>query len=162
MDTASDPTPPDSEGDAHGESHLSVRECWALLRASELGRLAVETEDGPDVFPINVVVDAGTVVFRSAEGAKLEAIDASSRVAFEIDGIEGDNAWSVVLRGTACRIRNVHDVFEAVELGVSPIQSGPKPSLVRITPHSVSGRSFTPTDRTEWSIEPLTRRDPID
>jgi len=49
---------------------LSESECWALLRASSVGRLAVWLEDHPEIFPINYAVDHGTVVFRSSAGTK--------------------------------------------------------------------------------------------
>jgi uncharacterized protein len=53
--------------------------CWALLRSQEAGRLAVLIADRPEIFPINYVVDHGTVVFRTAEGTKLAgAVDATS------------------------------------------------------------------------------------
>ena len=52
---------------------LDTHMCLDLLRRREVGRLAVSITDHPDIFPINDVVDRGTVVFRTAEGTKLAA-----------------------------------------------------------------------------------------
>src|SRR4051794_39359108 len=52
---------------------LTVDACWALLRAADIGRLAVVVGDRPEIFPVNFVVDHGTVVIRTAPGTKLAA-----------------------------------------------------------------------------------------
>ena len=77
--------------------------CWNLLRSAEVGRLAVSIKDQPDIFPINFVVDHGTVVFRTAEGTKLAAAVLGRGVAFEADGFDAGagEAWSVVIKGRA-------------------------------------------------------------
>ena len=54
-----------------GVTGLPANACWALLRSQEVGRLAVSIADRPEIFPVNYVVDHGTVVFRTAEGTKL-------------------------------------------------------------------------------------------
>jgi hypothetical protein len=38
-----------------------------LLRSAEVGRLAVSVADHPDIFPINYLVDHGTIVFWTGE-----------------------------------------------------------------------------------------------
>ena len=52
---------------------LGESDCWELLDHAQVGRLAVDIAGQPDIFPINDVVDRGTVVFRTAEGTKLAA-----------------------------------------------------------------------------------------
>ena len=54
-----------------GMTILAADACWPLLRDAEVGRLAVVIGDHTDIFPINHIVDHGTLVFRSAEGTKL-------------------------------------------------------------------------------------------
>lgn len=127
---------------------LSERECWEHLRAEAYGRLAVIGEDGPTIYPINVVVDHATVVFRTTQGAKVDAIRDDSRVAFEVDGWDDDDgtAWSVVITGVAKEVVRMLDAVPAAELGVTPWQAGPKPIFIRITPTTVSGRRFRRTD----------------
>ena len=49
-----------------GTTILESNECWALLRAADVGRLAVSIAERPDIFPVNFAVDHGTIVFRTA------------------------------------------------------------------------------------------------
>ena len=126
---------------------LNEHECWDLLRRSEVGRLAVSSGDHPDIFPLNYVVDHGTVVFRTAQGTKfIEAVLGLS-VAFEVDGeLEGE-AWSVVLKGRAFPIENMYELFDAMDLPLYPWNRAPKHEFVRIIPDQVTGRRFFVTDR---------------
>lgn len=156
-----DPTSPPDTPDA---TTLSSKACWELIRDQPYGRLAVVGVDGADIFPINALVDHGTVVFRTAAGAKLDAIANDPRVAFEVDGYDATSrtAWSVIIRGTARRVTDVHEGVDVVELGVTPWQHGPKPEFVRLEPTSVAGRRFERTDREEWSIGDVHRTTAID
>jgi hypothetical protein len=123
---------------------LAPDECWALLRGSEVGRLAIAVMNRPDIFPINYVVDHGSVVFRTAEGTKLAGAVLGTAVAFEVDGYdpEGGEAWSVVLKGRAIELTKLLDVFDATDLPLFPWHTSPKPRFVRIEPESVTGRRF--------------------
>lgn len=123
---------------------LTPRACWEKLRGEAYGRLAVTDDDGPMVYAVNTVVEHGTVVFRTADGSKLQAIRNDPRVAFEVDGVDEDTglAWSVVIRGTACELLQIDDVVAVAELEVTPWQAGAKPIYVRIDPHTVAGREF--------------------
>jgi len=118
--------------------------CWKLLRSAEVGRLAVSIKDQPDIFPINFVVDHGTVVFRTAEGTKLAAAVLGRGVAFEADGFDAGagEAWSVVIKGRAEEVLKMIEVFEATDLPLFPWLTSPKPRFVRIVPESVTGRTF--------------------
>jgi nitroimidazol reductase NimA-like FMN-containing flavoprotein (pyridoxamine 5'-phosphate oxidase superfamily) len=122
---------------------LSTNECWALLRDSVVGRLAVTVNGDPDIFPVNPVVDHGTIVFRTTAGTKLAATKGRN-VAFEVDGYDTDTAraWSVVVKGTAHEIWEVEETLRALRLPLFPWQSGRKPRFVRIEPTSVTGRRF--------------------
>jgi nitroimidazol reductase NimA-like FMN-containing flavoprotein (pyridoxamine 5'-phosphate oxidase superfamily) len=130
--------------DRPGMTILEPDECWALLEASEVGRLAVAIRNHPDVFPVNYVVDRGAGVFRTAEGTKLAAAVLGVSVAFEIDGYDPDagEAWSIVVKGRAVEIERMQDVFEALDLPLFPWHAAPKHRFVRIEPDDVSGRRF--------------------
>ena len=130
--------------DLFGTEVLETNVCWQLLRDSEVGRLAVSITDHPDIFPVNFVVDHGTVVFRTAEGTKLAAAVLGCAVAFEVDGYDPDcgDAWSVVLKGRATEIERMQDVFDALDLPLFPWHTSPKPRFVRIEPSDISGRRF--------------------
>lgn len=128
---------------------LSESDCWALLRTVDVGRLATPTaQGGVDIFPLNHVVDQGSIVFRTTLGTKLaQALDAAE-VAFEADNAarrhdqQGDDPWSVVVHGTAELITRHTDLFDSFELAVSPWHVSNKPYFVRLVPTGVSGRRF--------------------
>jgi nitroimidazol reductase NimA-like FMN-containing flavoprotein (pyridoxamine 5'-phosphate oxidase superfamily) len=123
---------------------LEVSECWSRLRTSDVGRIAVYSEaDGVDIFPVNHVVDGGTVVFRTADGTKLSSIEDGYAAAFEVDGTDkDDHAWSVVVKGTAHVILRREELFDIFDLDVRPWHDGDKPCFVRISPVLVTGRDF--------------------
>jgi nitroimidazol reductase NimA-like FMN-containing flavoprotein (pyridoxamine 5'-phosphate oxidase superfamily) len=127
---------------------LEAHQCWTLLRSCEVGRLAVVIANRPDIFPVNFVVDRGTVVFRTAEGTKLAAAVLGRAVAFEVDGYDAgsEEAWSVVVKGPAREVEAMHELFDAVELPLVPWHTGPKHRYVRITPLEVTGRRFGVAD----------------
>jgi nitroimidazol reductase NimA-like FMN-containing flavoprotein (pyridoxamine 5'-phosphate oxidase superfamily) len=127
-----------------GMTILEPDACWNRLKSSEVGRLAVAIADQPDIFPINFVVDHGTVVFRTAEGTKLAAAVLGRGVAFEVDGFarELGEAWSVVVKGRATELHQMIEIFEATDLPLFPWLTSPKPRFVRIVPDSITGRSF--------------------
>ena len=96
--------------DALGVEILEPNSCWELLRANDVGRLAVAITDHPDIFPINYIVERGTVVFRTAEGTMFRSdpgpqIDSivDVPVVFEADMIDDRtrSGWTVVVRGIA-------------------------------------------------------------
>jgi uncharacterized protein len=134
--------------DRLGITVLEANTCWGLLRSTEVGRLAVAVGTQPDIFPINYVVDHGTLVFRTAEGTKLAAAVLGRGVAFEIDGYDAEagDAWSVVVKGRATEIERMQDVFDAVDLPLFPWHASPKHRFVRIEPEDISGRRFRVVD----------------
>ena len=127
---------------------LTPDRCWALLRSCEVGRLAVSIAGQPDIFPVNFVVDHGTVVFRTAEGTKLAAAVLGRGVAFEVDGYDAarGEAWSVVVKGSAREIDGMHELFDAADLPLFPWHAGPKHRYVRVVTVEVTGRRFAVVD----------------
>ena len=87
----------------HGESMtvLSEDESWHLLASMALGRLVTCLEGQPAIFPVNFVVQRRTVLFRTAEGAKLFSAVMNNRVAFEADDHNVSEGWSVIVKGRA-------------------------------------------------------------
>lgn len=134
----------DQRDDAPDIETLSASQCWEICRDADFGRLAVIVGDHPELFPINYVVDHGTVVFRTAPGTKLDAALAGAPVAFEVDGFDPSSgkAWSVVLKGSAERMASIEDVLASVLLPLFPWQGGEKNNFVRIVPTEISGRRF--------------------
>jgi uncharacterized protein len=133
-------------------TELSESACWALLRTTSVGRLAVWVDDHPDIFPLNYAVDHGTVVFRSKAGTKTSAALSDLPVALEADGYDAETAeaWSVVIRGRGEEISRSSDLLDTIELPLFPWQAGDKGRFVRIVPTSVSGRRFPIADPSIW------------
>jgi uncharacterized protein len=131
---------------------LSESQCWALLRTTSVGRLAVWMEDHPDIFPLNYAVDHGTVVFRSRAGTKVSAALSDSPVALEADGFDAETAkaWSVVIKGNAEEITRGPDLMDTIDLPLFPWQAGDKGRFIRIIPTTTSGRRFPIADPSAW------------
>ncbi len=124
---------------------LSTSTCWALLREAEVGRIALHgTDDEIEIFPINYIVDHGSIVFKTATGTKLALADQHGRAAFEADDFDfySGTAWSVVLRGTPEVIKHHDDVIASFDLQVRTWHVGHKPTYVRLTPDVLTGRRF--------------------
>jgi hypothetical protein len=132
--------------------NLEHHECWAMLRAVSVGRLAVLADGRPDIFPINYTVDGGTLVFRTGEGTKLAGASKGAAVALEADGVDPDSglAWSVVAKGTADVVTGTEQVMDTSRLYLFPWQAGKKDAFVRITPDSLTGRRFKVTEPLTW------------
>jgi nitroimidazol reductase NimA-like FMN-containing flavoprotein (pyridoxamine 5'-phosphate oxidase superfamily) len=139
-------------GESEGILTLEPRDCWTLLRTTDVGRLAVNVRGEPDIFPINFVVDHGSIVFRTASGTKLAFAVIGSKVAFEADGYDADSklAWSVVLKGAAHPIENLHEFLDAARLPLFPWHESPKNHFVRVEPDEISGRRFPVVDQERW------------
>jgi nitroimidazol reductase NimA-like FMN-containing flavoprotein (pyridoxamine 5'-phosphate oxidase superfamily) len=128
---------------------LSESECWTLLRTVDVGRLATPTSrGGVEIFPVNHVVDQGSIVFRTAVGTKLTSALEAAEIAFEADNAapsqteQRDDPWSVVVHGTAVLITLETELFDTFDLTVHPWHVSNKPHFVRLVPTVVSGRRF--------------------
>ena len=123
-------------------SILSATQCWDRLHSNAFARLALSVGDRPEIFPINYVVQGGTLLFRTSQGTKLAALTINESVALEIDGYDSVGGWSVVVKGKATELNQMIEIFEATDLPLFPWLTSPKPRFVRIIPDSITGRSF--------------------
>ena len=121
---------------------LSPAQCWELLNRNVFARLALSVSDRPEIFPVNYVVQRGSLVFRTAPGTKLAALTVNQHVALEIDGHDGERGWSVVVKGRAHEADFGDDEFEARASGLHPWVATVKQVFVRIQPEEVTGRAF--------------------
>ena len=121
---------------------LTRSECFGLLAGGIFGRVAVDDDHGPVIFPVSFVLDRHTVVFRTEPGTKLHAARRGSRVCFEADGTDaaGRTAWSVIVRG---EITEVTDPAELARLRTLPLRvqaPGARGHYVKILPAVLTGR----------------------
>lgn len=125
---------------------LDQSACWARLGTRRVGRLAVSVSNRPDIFPVNYVVDDGTVVVQTAPGFKLAAAVLGSGVAFEVDDIDEalHTGWSVVIHGRASEVESVEDLLAAEDLHIEPWAEGTKNHFIRIEVDEITGRRIPP------------------
>jgi uncharacterized protein len=138
--------------DDPGVTTVPEHTCWMLLRSVEVARLAVSVDARPDIFPVNFVVDHGTLVFRTGEGSKYAAMMANPVVAVEVDGYDASaqEAWSVVIHGRVEEIKQLHERIESMDLPLFPWHASAKSRFVRIVPELISGRRFPVVDNSNW------------
>lgn len=121
---------------------MSTQECWAVLDRERFGRLAVAVQGEPDIFPINFLVDNGTLLMRTAAGTKLTELVINAAVAVEADGRDGDEAWSVIVKGLARMVDSFSETYADDEKHLETWLPSDKPIYVEITVRDISGRRF--------------------
>ncbi len=124
---------------------LPAHECWKLLRDAPFGRLALCIQGVPGIFPVNFVVEHGTIVFRTSEGTK-SRFSEKAPVALEADGFLNGGAlvWSVIVHGQAATINQTGELMDTVTLPLHPWEMGRKDRFMRLVPETITGRSFAP------------------
>ena len=121
---------------------LDAAECWRLIPAEGVGRLAYDGQFGLTVLPVRYQVDHGSLVFRVALGSPTDedlrtGIEgAEYRVAVEIDAV-GDG-WFVLIQGDAYHSDPEADHASAAEPGIE-LRAGAE-HFVRIKPAVIKGR----------------------
>lgn len=131
---------------------LTDEQSWELLEGTKHGRLVVSVAGEPDIFPVNYVTAGRKIYLRTAPGNKLAQLTINSKVLFETDGILSDQAWSVVLRGSARVLSNSAELEKVEALGLKTWVPTLKDFYVEIDPSSVSGRHFNFGEQPEREI----------
>lgn len=116
-------------------------ECWEMLHAHELGRLAWADDDQVTILPVNYAVDERTIVFRTAEGSKAEAVVHDRPLAFQIDSVEGEIGRSVLVRGRG-HVLPASEEARLEQVGLRAWLGPGRPILVVVDPTDVSGRRY--------------------
>lgn len=122
---------------------LDVDTAMRLLADHHVGRIALNADGGPVVVPVNYVFDAGTILFRTDRGPKLQAAERREDAAFQIDHVDEVHrvGWSVLVRG---RLAQVVDAGELGHLDATvpdPFAHGDgKRYHVRLLPRVITGR----------------------
>jgi nitroimidazol reductase NimA-like FMN-containing flavoprotein (pyridoxamine 5'-phosphate oxidase superfamily) len=127
---------------------LDENECLRLISPGGVGRLAFSGRFGLTVFPVNYVVQDGSIVFRTAEysptGEDLRTGMPSAEydVAFEVDAVDVDarEGWSVLIHGPAHHMDSPPEHAQTQETGVEPWPGGERGHGIRITPTRITGR----------------------
>ena len=131
--------------------NLSDEESLELLATKTFGRLVVRRKDDMDLFPLNYLVHEGEIYFRTAEGSKMFSLTLNNDVLFEADNVDGDSqeAWSVVVKGTARTLSSNAEIEAADQLPLKPWLPTLKYNYVVVSPNEISGRKFHLGDEPE-------------
>jgi nitroimidazol reductase NimA-like FMN-containing flavoprotein (pyridoxamine 5'-phosphate oxidase superfamily) len=122
---------------------LDREECLRLLQGGRVGRIAFADDSGPDVFPVNYVMDGEDVLIATTAYGSLARSSTNDRVAFEVDELDDftESGWSVVVRGRATRESPASQTAERPQ----PWAEGNRTYVMRITPDVISGRRLIPS-----------------
>ena len=128
---------------------LTREECLDALRSKSVGRLAYTSDDGPRVIPVNYVLTADGVIFRTVPDGEVARHAMDSLCAFEIDEIDEffEAGWSVLVAGVAQLLTEAD--FRRLQYGriPEPWAAGPRILFVKIPLLQVSGRQLLPGGR---------------
>jgi uncharacterized protein len=144
------PTPPETASDAFwaaaelgsGPIELDRAECMQLLATQSVGRVAYATDAGARILPVNYVLGADCVIFRTVPDGEIFRYALNSTCAFEIDETNEffESGWSVVAVG---RLQlATEDDFAQLRYGrlPKPWAAGSRWMFVRLPCEHVSGR----------------------
>ena len=122
---------------------LTEDESWEFLGMQPVGRLATAAAGEPEIYPVNFAASNRRVFVRTAPGSKLASVAVNGRVAFEVDQLGADLAYSVVVKGTAEILADDADITDAEATGLLTYQDEESKEVwLRITPTEISGRRF--------------------
>jgi nitroimidazol reductase NimA-like FMN-containing flavoprotein (pyridoxamine 5'-phosphate oxidase superfamily) len=129
--------------DHAGLEILPFDECLRLLASVPVGRVGFFADGEIVLLPVNHVVEGHDVVFHTAHGSKLSAIEGQHLAAFEADHYNEQtrSGWSVLVSGRAEMVDAEADIQRLSRRGLHPWASAiERPFWIRIRPTSVSGR----------------------
>lgn len=117
-------------------------ECEGLLRAHRWGRLAVQVQDHPEVFPLNYAMDGHRIVFRIDRGTKLASLRQHHVASFQIDEVDEEQrtGWSVMAVGPITEVIDPEDVSRLEDLGLESWVTSESIHWMRLSPHRLTGR----------------------
>lgn len=121
---------------------LTEPQCWELLGTRGIGRVGLPGSSAPVVLPVNYVVDARTIAYRTDPRGAAAPADGSA-VSFEVDRIDEHRSagWSVLILGQVHLVdtRDEEERLAALP-GSTPWARGSRPLWVRVRPVTVTGR----------------------
>jgi len=121
---------------------LGREECLRLLQSQRVGRIAFADDSGPDVLPVNFVMDGEDVLLTTTGYGAIARAASGARVAFEVDAIDEFNeaGWSVVVRGRATR----ESPFDLPAERPRSWADGTRTYVLRIKSDVITGRRLIP------------------
>ena len=130
-------------GGIQRQAPMTAAESLALLGTVPLGRIGFTSKALPVIRPVNHIIDEGSIVIRSHEGAAIMSAARPAEgavVAYEADAIdlEGHRGWSVVVTGVARLVTDPEEAARYRKL-LRPWATGQADYVIRISPELVTG-----------------------
>jgi uncharacterized protein len=129
--------------DRAGLEILHLGDCFTLLQSVPVGRIGFLAGGEVGILPVNFLLDGQDVVFRTATGTKLAAIEVGHYVSFEVDSYDpkAGTGWSVLVSGLAESVESEAEAARLDGLGLASWgATAPDRVWIRIRPTSTSGR----------------------
>jgi nitroimidazol reductase NimA-like FMN-containing flavoprotein (pyridoxamine 5'-phosphate oxidase superfamily) len=129
--------------DRAGLEILHFGDCFLLLESVPVGRIGFLAGGEVVILPVNFLVDGQDVVFRTAAGSKLSAVEVGRYVGFEADSYDAakGTGWSVVVNGLAEIVDDEEEAARLDAVGAPSWGGGASGRVwVRIRPTSITGR----------------------
>jgi uncharacterized protein len=124
-------------------SVLPVAKCEELLRAAIVGRVAYNTDEGPQIVPVNYTTVGEAIVFRTGPDTQLGRHAIGAPLAFEIDQVDyaDHKGWSVVAVGTGELVEDTRALEDATPFwNPRPWVDGERLLYVRLRWTRLTGR----------------------
>ena len=122
---------------------LSPEECVELLSNEEIGRVGFNERGQTVILPVNYAFVAGSVLFRTAPGSKLDLAMLGGPASFEVDDWDREmrSGWSVLMKGRVGEITDEWIIALAEHFGVEPwADQVPRDRWVRLEADEITGR----------------------
>ena len=121
---------------------LSTAECHEYLQQEGLGRVGVSIGALPVILPVLYRAEDNAIWFFTEEGTKLDTAVSNTVVAFEVDHLDLEGGWSVLVIGQSREETDPVRVAAMREAGLVAGAPGCRDHLISIPIGHISGRRF--------------------
>ena len=126
---------------------LSTLECHGYLQQEGLGRVAISVRALPVILPVFYRFEDNAIWFFTEEGTKLSTAVLNAVVAFEVDHLDGQGGWSVLVIGQSREETDPVRIAAMRETGLVAGAPGCRDHLISISIGHISGRRFADDSR---------------
>lgn len=140
-------TPSTSQVPVRTPVAVAEREALELAATMSVGRLALGHDNELVVIPVNFLLDARDVLFRTAEGSGLLAAARQNVPAvLEVDDLVNwsRSGWSVLIRGRLTEVTDPDQVQQVLSSELSPWAGGERDHVLRLVTVQITGRRIEP------------------
>jgi nitroimidazol reductase NimA-like FMN-containing flavoprotein (pyridoxamine 5'-phosphate oxidase superfamily) len=133
------------DDEARQFSTLTERQCRDLLQGTNLGRVAWQGVDGPQILPVTFACHGDSLIFRTSPYGPLSDLMQPTDIAFEADELDQRrrSGWSVVVQGRAAVVAEPAEVVKLWTVdGLVPWAPGIRNVFIEITPRRITGRAL--------------------